>query len=392
MKYKTIFTITIIIIIITISVIYTTCPRLQLNGSPNITMSYREKYEEAGVIVKNANGNYMSKIKIENNIDTTKIGNYYIDYSLKLKGKNLHVRRNIKIIDNISPVIKLKGNQIIEMSINTEYKEPGYTAIDEYDGDITDKVEIKGKIDTENYGEYVLTYKVKDNSDNTTEVNRIIKIIDEEKPKIECYTDYSAFQIGTENPIGCKAIDNFDGDITEKIKITGEYNKNIPGIYKIKYEVKDDAGNKTEKEHNITMFNNQANPKAYIITNNNKINETKELLNEKNIKATFIQKQINEELINELKEQGHKTELKINNTTYKNIDDFKEYCQQNKIKFIEINEKMTQNEIEQIINQLNNDEKNILIFNEENTTEKTKIFVQLLNEMNYKFDTINNYK
>lgn len=392
MKYKTIFTITIIIIIITISVIYTTCPRLQLNGSPNITMSYREKYEEAGVIVKNANGNYMSKIKIENNIDTTKIGNYYIDYSLKLKGKNLHVRRNIKIIDNISPVIKLKGNQIIEMSINTEYKEPGYTAIDEYDGDITDKVEIKGKIDTENYGEYVLTYKVKDNSDNTTEVNRIIKIIDEEKPKIECYTDYSAFQIGTENPIGCKAIDNFDGDITEKIKITGEYNKNIPGTYKIKYEVKDDAGNKTEKEHNITMFNNQANPKAYIITNNNKINETKELLNEKNIKATFIQKQINEELINELKEQGHKTELKLNNTTYKNIDDFKEYCQQNKIKFIEINEKMTQNEIEQIINQLNNDEKNILIFNEENTTEKTKIFIQLLNEMNYKFDTINNYK
>lgn len=392
MKYKTIFTITIIIIIITISVIYTTCPRLQLNGSPNITMSYREKYEEAGVIVKNANGNYMSKIKIENNIDTTKIGNYYIDYSLKLKGKNLHVRRNIKIIDNISPVIKLKGNQIIEMSINTEYKEPGYTAIDEYDGDITDKVEIKGKIDTENYGEYVLTYKVKDNSDNTTEVNRIIKIIDEEKPKIECYTDYSAFQIGTENPIGCKAIDNFDGDITEKIKITGEYNKNIPGTYKIKYEVKDDAGNKTEKEHNITIFNNQANPKAYIITNNNKINETKELLNEKNIKATFIQKQINEELINELKEQGHKTELKLNNTTYKNIDDFKEYCQQNKIKFIEINEKMTQNEIEQIINQLNNDEKNILIFNEENTTEKTKIFIQLLNEMNYKFDTINNYK
>ena len=392
MKYKTIFTITIIIIIITISVIYTTCPRLQLNGSPNITMSYREKYEEAGVIVKNANGNYMSKIKIENNIDTTKIGNYYIDYSLKLKGKNLHVRRNIKIIDNISPVIKLKGNQIIEMSINTEYKEPGYTAIDEYDGDITDKVEIKGKIDTENYGEYVLTYKVKDNSDNTTEVNRIIKIIDEEKPKIECYTDYSAFQIGTENPIGCKAIDNFDGDITEKIKITGEYNKNIPGIYKIKYEVKDDAGNKTEKEHNITMFNNQANPKAYIITNNNKINETKELLNEKNIKATFIQKQINEELINELKEQGHKTELKINNTTYKNIDDFKAYCQQNTIKFIEINEKMTQNEIEQIINQLNNNEKNILIFNEENTTEKTKIFIQLLNEMNYKFDTINNYK
>ena len=187
MKKSTIIILLVILsFIIIISIIYNTFPRLQLNGGQNITISYRDQYNEPGVIVKNANGNYMSKIKIDSNITTEKIGNYYIDYSLKIGGKMLHVRRNVKVIDNVAPVIKLKGNQIIEMSINTEYNEPGYEALDEYDGDLTDKVETIGEIDTENYGEYVITYKVTDNSKNTTEVNRIIKIIDEEKPKIEC--------------------------------------------------------------------------------------------------------------------------------------------------------------------------------------------------------------
>ena len=72
------------------------------------------------------------------------------------------------------------------MSINKQYVEPGYTAIDEYDGDITNKVQITGEIDTENYGEYILTYKTTDNSNNQTEVNRIIKVVDEIKPKIIC--------------------------------------------------------------------------------------------------------------------------------------------------------------------------------------------------------------
>lgn len=255
MKKSTIIILLVILsFIIIISIIYNTFPRLQLNGGQNITISYRDQYNEPGVIVKNANGNYMSKIKIDSNITTEKIGNYYIDYSLKIGGKMLHVRRNVKVIDNVAPVIKLKGNQITEMSINTEYNEPGYEALDEYDGDLTDKVETIGEIDTENYGEYVITYKVTDNSKNTTEVNRIIKIIDEEKPKIECENEYSKFKIGTENTIDCKAIDNFDGDITKKIKIEGEYDMETPGTYKIEYTVKDDAGNETKKEHKIIIY------------------------------------------------------------------------------------------------------------------------------------------
>ena len=242
-----------IIILIITSALYNTLPRLQLNGSKNMTLSYRDKYDEPGVIVKNANGNYVNKIKIDNNIETNKIGNYYIDYSLKMGLRTLHVRRNIRIIDDISPIIKIKGEQIIELPINQEYIEPGYKAYDEYDGDLTEKVKIHNNIDKDNYGEYIVTYEVSDKSNNKTEINRIVKVIDQIKPEIECEKEITKFKIGTKHPIGCKAIDNYDGDITKKIQIEGQYDENIPGIYEILYKVEDDAGNMTKKTHRIEI-------------------------------------------------------------------------------------------------------------------------------------------
>ena len=253
MKSKIIIPILILLIIITISIIYNTLPRLQLNGPQNMVISYRDEYEEQGVIVKNATGNYMSKIKIDSNIDTKKIGNYYVDYSLKIGGKTLHVRRNVKVIDDIDPVIKLKGEQIIKISINKQYIEPGYIAIDEYDGDITNKVQITGEIDAENYGEYVLTYKATDNSNNQTEVNRIIKVVDEIKPKIICEQEELKIKQGTQIDTQCKAQDNYDGDITKEMKIIGDYDINTPGTYNIQYQVKDAAGNETTKDYKIIV-------------------------------------------------------------------------------------------------------------------------------------------
>ena len=253
MKSKTIIPILILIIIITISIIYNKLPRLQLNGPQNMTISYRDEYEEQGVIVKNATGNYMSKIKIDSNIDTKKIGNYYIDYSLKIGGKTLHVRRNVKVIDDINPIIKLKGEQIIKISINKQYVEPGYTAIDEYDGDITNKIQVTGEIDAANYGEYILTYKATDNSNNQTEVNRIIKVVDEIKPRIICDQEELKIKKGTQIEPQCKAQDNYDGDITKELKKIGDYDINTPGTYNIQFQVKDAAGNETIKDYKIIV-------------------------------------------------------------------------------------------------------------------------------------------
>lgn len=253
MKKTTIITILILITIIIVSIIYNTLPRLQLNGSKTITISYREKYIEPGVIIKNASENYMNKIKITNNIDTSTLGTYNVDYKLKIAGKTLHIRRYVKVIDDINPVIKLNDDQIIEISINQEYIEPGYTAIDEYDGDLTSKVEITGQINNEKYGEYILKYQVQDNSGNKTEVNRIIKVIDEIKPTIECKKEYTQIKKGTKKIVDCEATDNYDGNITNKIEIIGKYDINKIGTYDVELKVKDNNQNEIVKKHKIII-------------------------------------------------------------------------------------------------------------------------------------------
>ena len=65
MKTRTlIISLLILLTIIIISIIYTTVPRLELNGVQNMTISYREPYEEPGVILKNANTKYLNKVKM----------------------------------------------------------------------------------------------------------------------------------------------------------------------------------------------------------------------------------------------------------------------------------------------------------------------------------------
>ena len=388
MKKRTlIISLIIILVIIIISIIYTTVPRLELNGIQNMTISYREKYEEPGVILKNANTKYLNKVKIEDNLQNETIGTYYVDYTLKLGTRILKRRRNIKVVDDVPPVIKLNGEQITKISINKEYKEPGYKAIDEYDGDLTEKVEIIGKVDTKNYGEYIIKYKVKDNSNNTTEVNRIIKVIDEEPPKFECESEYSAFEQNTQNIIGCKAVDNFDGDITEKAKIIGQYDSNKPGIYKVQYTVKDDAGNETTINHNIIIYEKRE-QEAYIITDDTK--EIKEQIEKKEIPATITTpKNQTEEYKNELKEKNYQIGLKTKDKTFKSIKELEEYCTTNNITYININKTPLQQNITQIIN----NQKDIIIIIEENTNiNDATTVIQILKEMKNKYEILDKIK
>ena len=385
-KKSPIITILAIITVIIISIIYTTVPRLELNGVKTITLSYREKYEDAGVILKNANSKNLSKVKIENDIEPGKIGIYHVDYSLKLGSKTLKIRRNVKIIDDIPPVIKLNGKQIIEIKKGEEYKEPGYKATDEYDGDLTNKVEAIGEINTKEYGEQIIKYRVKDSSNNITEVNRIVKIIDKTSPEIVCESNYSAFEKNSKNVVGCKAIDDFDGDITEKIKISGTYDATEEGIYNIEYSVEDDAGNQSKINHNIIIFQKIKDKKAYLLIPDTK--DLEEIIKKNEPALTIInQQELSEEEIEIFKEKKHQIGLQIKDKKFNNIKELIKYLNDNNIEYKELDKNKN---FEQTLIELK-DNKMILIYKNE-TLEHTKTLIQILKEMEYEFDILKNYE
>lgn len=69
---------------------------------------------------------------------------------------------NLVLGDWTPPVITLDGDNPIIIVARTSYTEPGYTAIDDVDGDITENVVITNNIDINTVGTYEIEYTVVD--------------------------------------------------------------------------------------------------------------------------------------------------------------------------------------------------------------------------------------
>lgn len=168
------------IVVATLGVVFATLkPSINLNGEEIITLELNEEYKEPGYTSSYFNKDLTKSVKVENNVDNTKIGEYSIIYTVKTKKclKDNSVKRIVKVVDKISPEITLEGKENITIYLNNEYKELGYKAVDNYDGDITENVIITNNVDKTKIGEYKIIYKVSDSSNNVSEVERTIKVI-----------------------------------------------------------------------------------------------------------------------------------------------------------------------------------------------------------------------
>ena len=229
--------------------VYFATPTISLNGEPEVVLKLGEVYEDQGATATLENIDISDRVKIDNKIDYKHIGDYTITYSVtNMKGKKeVSVYRDIKIREDIKPVIKLKGDSTYYVQYASTYSEPGYTATDNYDGIITDKVKVEGTVNTREFGSYKIYYTVSDSSGNSATVTRVVKVIDSTKPKISL-SGKSSMVIdvgGPYNEPGYTATDNYDGDITGKVSVSGSINLNVPGVYTLTYSVKDSHGNST---------------------------------------------------------------------------------------------------------------------------------------------------
>jgi hypothetical protein len=64
------------------------------------------------------------------------------------------------------PVLTLRGNPTLRLSLDNAFNDPGATATDVEDGDLSSRVEVAGVVDTSEPGTYTLTYGVTDSVGN----------------------------------------------------------------------------------------------------------------------------------------------------------------------------------------------------------------------------------
>lgn len=155
--------------------------------------------------------------------------------------------------DTTAPVITLKGGAVIELTEGDTYEDPGYTARDDQDGDMTQLVTVSGSVSTAYAGEYTLTYTVMDQAGNVATAVRRIVVAPAPMPPTNEPVPPTITQIGS-NPIilhlggspyveqGAQAFDETDGDLSAFVTVSGSVDTTRAGTYQVTYSVTNSAG------------------------------------------------------------------------------------------------------------------------------------------------------
>jgi hypothetical protein len=82
------------------------------------------------------------------------------------------------IIDNTPPVLTMMGEPMIEIEYTVPYADPGATAVDSVDGDITDRIVVANYVNTEIPGAYTVGYNVSDTAGNPAQtIVRTVQVV-----------------------------------------------------------------------------------------------------------------------------------------------------------------------------------------------------------------------
>lgn len=338
MKKKYVISIIIVLLLlIGLAIIFFWPPKFELNKSPKIELAYGEKYQEPGFKVTKFGKDYTKKVKVKNKINKNKLGTYDIIYEVKINGITYKKTRKVKLVDKEKPVITLTGNENVTVCPNAEYQEEGYKAIDNYDGDITDKVKITKE-------ENQITYSVKDTSGNITKITRTITKEDKTLPEITLKgnSTETIYLGNTWKEPGYTASDNCDNDITNSVVTSGTVNSNKLGTYKITYTVKDLSGNQTIATRTVKVISKPSNQGSQITPSNQKgiiyltfddgpnegtTNVILDILKEEGVPATFfVTNKGPDYLIKREYDEGHTVGLHTAShnyaTVYKSADSY----------------------------------------------------------------------
>ncbi|MCG8484003.1 MAG: DUF5011 domain-containing protein [Clostridia bacterium] len=165
------------------------------------------------------------------------------------------------VADIIKPEITLLGESAITIQKGELYIEKGVICIDNEDGDISDKVEIKGFVDTSVLGKYTLVYKGMDSSGNTAQIQRTVTVI--EKP----ISTESTINVDNDGKIDdeeiADAIESAKQNKEEKVVIIVEKEVETQNPVKVNIS-KEQVENAQKKDIDIAMEANNASIKIPI--------------------------------------------------------------------------------------------------------------------------------
>ena len=174
-------------------------PVITLNGTDPLSILIGSTFTDPGATAIDAYGvDITSDIVIAGDtVDTNTAGTYIITYNVSDdtgKAASEVTRTVIVAADIVAPVITLTGSDTINVTLGDAFTDPGATATDNVDGDITTSIVVSGDtVDVNTAGTYTITYNVSDAAGNpATEVTRTVIVAAPGACTAETNESYSA--------------------------------------------------------------------------------------------------------------------------------------------------------------------------------------------------------
>jgi N-acetylmuramoyl-L-alanine amidase len=170
-------------------------------------------------------------------------------------------------LDNID--FRLNDSQYNTISVNTPYEEKGASLF--IDGvDYSSLVSIdSSNLDIGHVGTYHISYTYVSDLNQVRTLYRTIRVVDNESPVITMLGSnvYTMLVNDTYDEAGVLVSDNSLEDLSGKVIIESNLNTSYPGVYSIKYSVKDSSGNESFIVRTVIVRYSYVNNSNSIISN-----------------------------------------------------------------------------------------------------------------------------
>lgn len=268
-------------------------PRIVLNGAAAEKVALHSVYTDKGA---KAAGFGKNKVEIETvgHVDTERRGTYTLEYRLHYRGQTVTAKRQVTVADVTPPEIQLQGEAVVTVSKKNLFVDPGVTATDNLDGDLSSSVTVTEQRKEENV--YTLVYSVADSDGNRAQATREVRVQDIVKPQITLNGDSQMVIVQGDKyyDSGATALDDADGDLSANITVSGGVDTARLGTHTITYTVQDSSGNTATAERVVTVISKTAaEANRIFLTFDDGPSKTVttrilDILKKNNVKATFF--------------------------------------------------------------------------------------------------------
>lgn len=309
--------------------------QVTLSGMREITLEYGMPYNEPGAEASfSGTHRHIEKmavpVTVSGQVDTQTLGVYLLKYTATFDRYTGTAYRKVNVVDTQAPKITLVSDPEKFTFPNETYVEEGFSAIDGYDGDLTEKVQ---RTQTREK----VVYTVTDSSGNVGSVERMIRYDDPIAPELKLKgASKITLKVGQKyKEPGYTATDNCDGDLSGEVMIEGSVNTAKAGSYTLVYTVKDAYNNAASVSRTVNVKGSVSNLQQQLntVTPNGKViyltfddgpgKHTPELLDvlrKYDVKATFFV--VNSKYVDTIKriaQEGHSIGIHTATHNYKTI-------------------------------------------------------------------------